>query len=98
VLRHGAVTVLIQVGTDPYVRCYNLLKVGVLPRQYRDLGRAITVSGAQSQQSTRISCYTTLVHKSFRRYKKTLAKAKLQDTNMLKVLIYLTWCKRRNLD
>jgi hypothetical protein len=38
--------VLIQVGTDPYVRCYDLPKVGVSPQQYQDLGRAIAVSGA----------------------------------------------------
>jgi hypothetical protein len=89
---------LIQVDTDPYVRCYDLLKVSVLPRQYRDLGRAIAISGAQSQQSTRISCYMALAHKSFKSYNRPWPKAKLQDTNMLKVLIYLTWCKRRNLD
>jgi hypothetical protein len=89
---------LIQVDTDPYVRCYDLLKVSVLPRQYRDLGRAIAISGAQSQQSTCNSFYTALVRKSFESYKSPWPKAKLQDINMLKVLIYLTWCKKRNLD
>jgi hypothetical protein len=34
---------------------------------------------------------------SFEIYKRPWPKAKLQDTNMLKVLIYLTWCKRRNI-
>jgi hypothetical protein len=89
---------LIQVNTDRYVRCYDLLKVGILPQQYQDLGRAIVVSGAQSQQSTCISCYTVLVHKSFENYKRPWPKAKLQDTNIFKVLIYLTWCKWHNLD
>jgi hypothetical protein len=88
-LRHRVAAVLIQVDTDPYVRGYDLLKVGVLPRQYPDLGRAIVVSGAQSQQSTHISCYTELVHKSFKSYKRPWPKDKLQDTNMLKVRIYL---------
>jgi hypothetical protein len=30
-------------------------------------------------------------------YKIPWLKAKLQDTNMLKVPVYLTWCMRRNL-
>jgi hypothetical protein len=38
------------------------------------------------------------MHNSFESYKRPWPKAKLQDTNMLKVLIYLTWCKQRNLD
>jgi hypothetical protein len=33
-LRHCAAAVLIQVDTDPCIRCYDLPKVGVLPRQY----------------------------------------------------------------
>jgi hypothetical protein len=82
-LRHCAAAVLIQVDTDPHVRCYGRPKVGVPPQQYRDLGHAIAVSGAQSQHSTRISCYTVLVHKSFESYKRPWPKAKLQDTNML---------------
>jgi hypothetical protein len=89
---------LIQVDTDPYVRCYDLPKVGVLPQQYRYLGHAIAASGAQLQQSTCISCYTTLVHKCFNSYKRPWPKAKLQDTNILKVLIYHTWYLRCNLD
>jgi hypothetical protein len=45
-----------------------------------------------------ISCYSALVHKCFGSYKRHWLKAKLQDTNMLKDLIYLTLCLRRNLD
>jgi hypothetical protein len=37
---------LIQVGTDPYVGCYDLPKVGVSPWQHRDLGHAIAFLGA----------------------------------------------------
>jgi hypothetical protein len=93
-LRHCAAAVLIQVDTDPYVRCYDLPKVGVLPQQYRDLGQAIAASSAQLQLSTLISCYTTLVHKSFESYKRPWPKAKLQDTTILKVLVYPTWYLR----
>jgi hypothetical protein len=32
------------------------------------------------------------MHNSFESYKRPCPKAKLQGTNMLKVLIYLTWC------
>jgi hypothetical protein len=38
------------------------------------------------------------VYKSFAIYKKTLAHVQLQGANILKVLIYLTWCLRCNLD
>jgi hypothetical protein len=33
-------------GTDPYVGCYDLPKVGVSTWQHRDLSHAIAVSGA----------------------------------------------------
>jgi hypothetical protein len=38
------------------------------------------------------------VYKSFVSYKRPLPTTKLQDANILKVLIYLTRCLRRNLD
>jgi hypothetical protein len=41
---HVAVT--IQVVMDIHVECYDLLKVGILPLQCRDLGHSIDVSGA----------------------------------------------------
>jgi hypothetical protein len=90
--------VSIQVDTDSFVSRYHLPKVGVLPQPCRVLGHAIAGLGAQSQQSTHISRHTTHVFKSFEIYKRPWPKAKLQDTNMFKVLIYLTWCLRRNLD
>jgi hypothetical protein len=97
-LRHCAAAVSIQVDKDPSVSRYDLPKVGVLPQQCRGLGHAIAASGAQLQQSMHISHHTTYVYKSFESYKRPRPKAKLQDTNMLKVLIYITWCLRRNLD
>jgi hypothetical protein len=49
----------------------------------------------QSQSSIEMSGYPIVMYNS---YKRLWSKAKLQDTNMLKVPIYLTWGVRRNLD
>jgi hypothetical protein len=83
---------------DSFVSRYDLPKVSVLLQPRRGLGHAIATSGAQLQQSMHISRHTTHVYKIFESYKRPWSKAKLQDTNILKVLIYLTWCLRRNLD
>jgi hypothetical protein len=97
-VRHRAAAVLMQDDTDPIPDVMTFLRSAYRHKQCLDLGHAIAVSGAQSQHSTHISCYTPFVHKSLESYKRPWPKAKLQDTNMLKVLICLRLCKRRNLD
>jgi hypothetical protein len=71
------------------VHCYNLVGALATP---------LSPQVPKLQQSMHISCYIALVHKSFESYKRLWLKAKLQDTNTLKVLIYPTWYLRRNQD
>jgi hypothetical protein len=96
-LRHCATAVSIQVNTD-FISRYDLPKVGVLPEPRRGPGLAIAAPDTQLRQLMCISCHNTHVYTSFESYKRPWAKAKLQDTNILKVLIYLTWYLRCNLD
>jgi hypothetical protein len=76
---------------DSFVNRYDLPKVGVLLQPNWGLGHTIAASGAQLQQSTHISRHTSHMYKSFESYKRPWPKANLQETNKLKVLIYLTW-------
>jgi hypothetical protein len=69
-LRQCPATLLIQVDTDPYVSCYDLLKVGVLLQPCWGLGHATVAQALKLQQSTHNSCYIALVHKSFESYKR----------------------------
>jgi hypothetical protein len=91
-------TVVTQVITGTHVRCYDLPKVGATPQQHRDLGHAIAVSGASITVIDGDERLSNTHVQQLQSYKRPWSKAKLQDTNMLKVLIYLTWCMRRNLD
>jgi hypothetical protein len=91
-------TVATQVVTGTNVGCYDLPKVGVTPQQHRGLGHAIAVSGAPVTIINRDERLFNTHVQQVQSYKRPWPKAKLQDTNMLKVPIYLMWCKRRNLD
>jgi hypothetical protein len=88
----------IQVDVDSFISRYDLPKVSVLPQPRWGLGHTIATPGAQLQQLMHTSRHTTHVYKRFESYKRPWPKAKLQDTNILKILIYLTWCLRCNLD
>jgi hypothetical protein len=59
-LCHCAATVLIQVDIDPTSDVMTFLRLAYC---HSSTEHAIAVSGAQSQQSTHISCYIALVHK-----------------------------------
>jgi hypothetical protein len=99
-LRHVTTqaAVATQVITGTHVGCYDLPKVGVAPQQRRDLGHAIAVSGAPITVIDRDERLFITHIQQLQSYKRPCLKAKLQDTNMFKVQIHLTWCKRRNLD
>jgi hypothetical protein len=97
-LCHYAAAVSIQVDIDPFVSCYDLPRISVLSQPCQGLGHTIVAPDAQLQQSVHISCRTTHVYKSLDSYKRPWPKAKLQDTNVLRVLIYLPWYLQRNLD
>jgi hypothetical protein len=56
------------------------------------------LSRVPNHRNRHTSCYMELVRTSFESNKRPWPNAKLQGTNMLKVLVYLTWCKRRNID
>jgi hypothetical protein len=86
-----------QVITGTYVECYDLPKVGVMPQKRRDLGHAITISGAAIIMIDRDEGIFRAYIQQLQSYKRPWLKAKLQDTNMLKVPVYLIWCMRCNL-
>jgi hypothetical protein len=86
-----------QVITGTHVGCYDLTKVGVTTQQRRDLGHAVTVSGASIRVIDKDEGIFSARIQQLQSYKRPWPKAKLQDTNMLKVPAYLTWCMRRNL-
>jgi hypothetical protein len=78
-------------------RYYDLPKVSIAPQQCRDLGHAIAISGAPFTVIDRDEQLFNTHIQRLQSYKRPWLKAKLQGTNMLKVPVYLTWCKRRNL-
>jgi hypothetical protein len=78
-------------------RYYDLLKVGIPPQQRRDLGCANVVSGAPITVVDRDERLFGAHIQQLQSYNRPWLTTKLQDTNMLKVPIYLTWCMRRNL-
>jgi hypothetical protein len=88
---------LTQVNTGSFVDFHGLLKVGVLQQPHRDLSHAIaTWAPLYNNQDTSFAMQACVY--KLHKLQTTMTHGQLQDANILKALIYLEWCLRRNLD